>query len=70
MEPRDRSSVVLDEWTTENSTTARVVEMSVTVNHSRIQDRDYAHPDDHELQEHTECQDKLKNLGKWTKQRT
>ena len=44
--------------------------MSVTVNHSRIQDRDYAHPDDHELQEHTECQDKLKNLGKWTKQRT
>ena len=70
MEPHDRSSLVLNEWTTDNSTTAQVVEMSVTVNHSRIQDRDYALPDDHELQEHTKCQDKLKNLGKWTKQRT
>ena len=52
------------------STTAQVVETSVTVNHSRIQDRDYAHPGDHELQEHTKGHDKLKNLGKWTKQRT
>ena len=66
----DRSSVVPNEWTTDNSTTAQVVETSVSVNHIRIQDRRYAHPDDHELQEHTKCQDKLKNLGKWTKQRT
>ena len=66
----DRSSVVPNEWTTDNSTTAQVVETSVSVNYSRIQDRRYAHPDDHELQEHTKCQDKLKNLGKWTKQKT